>query len=92
LLKKPLHEVRFLVGINDRPSRLLRHNAAARQNVSLIRFHKTAIVVTTLAGRRDICGADCDLIVDGCLIDLKTALKTEVGDDTFEATCRVLAT
>jgi hypothetical protein len=45
------------------------------RNRDLVRSFKTAVVGPTLAGSDDIGGADCDLVVDGCLIDVKATLR-----------------
>jgi hypothetical protein len=45
------------------------------RNRDLVSSFKTAMVGPTLAGSDDIGGADCDLVVDGCLIDLKATLR-----------------
>jgi len=48
------------------------------QGRALFKSDKTVAIGSTLAGSRDIGGADCDLIVDGCLLDLKTSLKPTI--------------
>jgi hypothetical protein len=45
------------------------------QQRALLRSFKTAITGATFAGSKDIGGADCDLIIDGCLIDFKTTIR-----------------
>jgi len=44
------------------------------QHRDLLESFKKVIVGGTLAGSKDVFGADFDLIVDGCLVELKTTL------------------
>jgi hypothetical protein len=46
-----------------------------RDQRPLLKSFKSATLGATLVGSQDIGGADCDLIVDGCLIELKSSLR-----------------
>ena len=47
----------------------------ARTNNNLIQGFKSVLVGGTCAGSGDVGGADFDLLIDGCLFDVKTTIN-----------------
>lgn len=48
------------------------------QHAQLLRNFRKATIGGTLSGSEDVGGADFDLLVDGCLIDIKTTLTPQI--------------
>lgn len=52
------------------------HESAAREGLA----GRPAVLNPTFAGSRDLRGADADLIVDGCLIEIKSTIQTKLSE------------
>jgi hypothetical protein len=50
-----------------------------RKNKTLLKNFSVARIGETLPGSKDVGGADFDIIVDGCLFEIKTTIKPKIS-------------
>jgi hypothetical protein len=60
----------------------LAHSFRAR-NAGLVSNFSTAATGCGFAGSADVGGADCDMIVDGCLIEIKATIKDQITTENL---------